>query len=208
MMNLDGSNQEVVTDLPTRCVRLNYCESNNNFYFYVHKVYRQIASLNIENNEFVYLTNPDNYNDANPSINEDGEKILFQSDREGVYQIYSLDLITKTEDKIIIDNDNLKKSIPKWSNNKNGFYYRKCNENDEYLLIYYDFDTKERKVIVKPNFPFNYSFSDDENYVALTIYKSDYEANLYIYDIENDILEQKTFVDFRLSNLKWVDTNQ
>ena len=203
MMDLDGSNQQIIFDLPTMCVSLSYCAKNEVFYSHCHSDHRDIVSIDVEMDIFENITNSGNFNDARPFVSSSGDRLLYQSDSIGFYQIFENNLNTSIIRKIDIDNNGLEQTIPKWSNVKNGFYYREKNDNNEYSLKYFNFDSKTSQLIFNAGYSFYYDFSPDENFFAITLNKNGSE-NLYIYDIQNDNLEQKTFVDFRLYDIIWV----
>ena len=202
-MELDGSDQKIIYDLPTMTCIHDYCSNNSTFYGYNIGNPNRIVSINPEKNEFKYLTDPLDSEDYNGSINEEGNLLLFNRNKNNHNKLYLLDLGNDNIQDLQFQNIN-NRFWAKWSKLNNGFFFIEEVANEEYILKYYDFETKSEEIIYSNNYRFGYSFSPDEKFIALTINKDNIQ-NLYIYDRENEYLEQKTFLDFRLFHEQWVE---
>ncbi|MFH1212897.1 MAG: hypothetical protein V1681_02320 [Candidatus Neomarinimicrobiota bacterium] len=203
-MTLDGQNHSELFTFPTGVCGLDYCLSTKKLFMYAIGTVRKLAMVDQNGDNFIYLTNPENYNDARPSINNLGDKILFQSDRTGADQIYLLDLNLNTTTQLT--NGSNSKSLPKWAANEMGFYYREITTDNHGIILYYDLaDNSTAKIAEFPGFsPFYYTMSPDEDKVALCIRPlTGSGLNLWIYDIENQSLEQKTDLSLIFECPQW-----
>lgn len=204
LMNTDGSKQQIVFDFPASVNGLDYCSKTKKIFLYTLEGVRKLAVVDNNGENFTYLSNPTIYNDARPSINENGDQLLFMSDRSGVYQIYMLDLNSNIETQLTFGE--LKRNYPEWSDDENGFYFVEQSPNNFSILMYYDLGNNNvSKIAEFPGYKnFYFTLSPSENFVALTTGLINTSAvNLYIYDIENQSLEQKTFENIQFDRPKW-----
>lgn len=206
-MTLRGLDQSILFYLTEGGIGLDYCSNTQKIFMYTGSP-RKLAMVDNNGDNFTYLTNPESCNDARPAVNAWGDKILFQSDTTGIYQIYLLDLNSNTTTQLTFEGNS--KAFPKWSNNESGFYYEEMTEDNSHgILIYYDFSSNSASEIARFTdfIPFYYTISPDEDKIALTFSTLGGVRNLYIYDIKNQTLEQKTDLSKIFEGLQWYRFN-
>ena len=204
-MTIDGQNQAVLSYFPVGVAGLDYCSDTKKLFMYTFSGnVLKLAMVDPNGENFTYLTNPENYNDARPSINALGDKALFMSDRTGVYQIYLFDLNSNITTQLTFEGN--PRWYPEWSDDETGFYYEERSPDNYGMLKYYDLDNNSiAKIADFPGFtPFFFTMSPDEDKAALVFGLNDSsERNLYIYDIENQTLVQKTDLPVAFGRPKW-----
>jgi|GEM_PF-1357116 len=206
-MTRSGLNQSALFYLPEGGVGLDYCSNTKKIFMYTGSP-RKLASIDNNGDNFTYLTNPEVYNDARPSVNSWGDKVLFQSDRTGIYQIYLLDLNSDETTQLTFEGNS--KAFPKWSNDESGFYYEEMTaDNNHGILMYYDLTGNSTSEVVRfaDFIPFYFTLSPDEDKIALTFSPLGGARDLYIYDIVNQTLEQKTELGKMFEGLQWCRFN-
>lgn len=206
-MTLSGLNQFVLFDLTEGGIGLDYCSETYKIFMYTGSP-RKLAMVDDNGDNFTYLTSPENYDDARPSVNARGDKVLFQSNRTGIYQIYLMDLNTNATIQLTFEGTS--KAFPKWSNSELGFYYEEMtSDNIHGILMYYDFSSHSTSEIARFTdfIPFYFNLSPDDDKVALTFSPLGGSRNLYIYDIERQTLEQKTNLSKTFEGLQWYRFN-
>jgi len=204
IMDLDGNNQHAIYDLSTNTVVTDYCSKTLIFYGYNMGNPKRIVTIDIENNEFKYITDPQEYEDSGPAVNEEGSHLVFVKHVDGSKQLYLMDLIDYSIKNLQFEST-FNKFHVKWSNLKNGFYFIEQQSVDKFVLKYYSLDTFLEEEILSEYYVFRVAFSPDEKLIAMLIRTEDNVQNLFIYNRENEELDQKTFVDFRLFHEEWVE---
>ncbi len=178
---------------------------NNKIYFYSIESTRRLAVVDYDGQNFQYLTETNN--NAHPEINSSGDSLLFHSDRTGTQNIYLLNLSAMTESQITFNSERSVK--PRWSSNKNGFYYHKTDSSGYADIMFYNLHNNTSEIFYEMSnlYIHNYGLSPDENKIALLCSNSPsttaIPTNLYIYDIATGSLSQKTFANLLLAKPRW-----
>ncbi len=122
----------------------------------------------------------DESNDLNPFWSPDGTKLLFQSDRDGFWQIYELDLatgeLTWLSDGMGDDHD------PQYSNDGTRITYRTYRYGENSVIVVANADGSDAQVVSDPEGDaLNQAFSPDDTLMA---YQSnlDGDDDIYVYE--------------------------
>ncbi|MBN2279870.1 MAG: hypothetical protein JXQ65_04770 [Candidatus Marinimicrobia bacterium] len=202
-MNPDGSDQKIIYDLPTLTCIHDYCDKNSTFYGYTIGNPNRIIAIDIEKNDYRLLTNPEGTEDYDGDINEKGNLLVFKRIENNQKKLVVLDIENNVLQNIQFQNEN-DKYLAKWSDLNFGFFFIEETQNSEYHLKFYDFNEGTENIIFSYDYNFGYSFSPDEKYIAMTMIK-DNSRDLYIYDREKDLLNQKTSLEIELFHEEWVE---
>jgi len=214
LMNTDGSNKQFYFNLPTYPMyHQSYSDVTNKIFFYILNGTQQMCVMDHDGQNFAFLADNILFNNANPEINIKGDSLLFNSDRNGISNIFIMELPSQIVTQLTFNTT--KSSHAFWSPNTNGFYYRKQESDGSTKLIYHSLNTNVENIIFEPNglyFHYFGSPSPDESQFALIcseyISSTSGPQNLYIYDRNLGSLTQKTFENVLLANPRWYDFNQ
>ena len=173
LMDPDGGNPQFRFHLMHQWQKPHYCDMTRKFYYYIFdQGYRRLVTADDRGGSIEYLTEPTFYNNAVPKINLNGDSLLFQSDRSGVYNIFLMEL--NTREQIQLTFNSIPSIYPKWSKTSNGFFYElRCETSIS--INYYDLNIKQEKNILSLTTPYiyDYDFSPDESMIALTCSEND-----------------------------------
>ncbi|MCF7805140.1 MAG: hypothetical protein K9N46_04675 [Candidatus Marinimicrobia bacterium] len=100
-------------------------------------------------------------------------------------------------------------TLPIWAPNAHGFYYKEANANNTYSIVYYDFETAEKKQILNANKDVIRAFniSPDGSRLVITGLEqttNDEYGNLYFFNLKKNKLIQVFHMPIPLGIPHWV----
>jgi Tol biopolymer transport system component len=139
------------------------------------------------------LTHNQNFSDTFPDWSSDGTKIVFQSNRDGTYDIFLMDYLTGATDSVI-STDGFESS-PTWSPDGDQIYYHSDFDGDREIYYYNLASSNPHAWQLTDNDADDYSpdISPDGNKIAF-FSNRDGEPRLYVYD-------QETRLETRMTNI-------
>lgn len=156
------------------------------------------------------ITDGVEFDDSAPIANFEGDSVLFQSNRYGIRNAYLLD--TNSGDiTALTEYTNLRVFHPDWSNNSAGFFYGVRDENSNISMVkYQSLSTGISETIYSGENEYIVSFaiSPDDSKVALLCapdYASMDTRDLYIYDIDTQLLTQVTTIGDYFGRPFWLE---
>lgn len=143
------------------------------------------------------LTN-NQFNDRSPRWSPDGKEIVFESDRNGNWDIYTLNPITRELTQITYSDAQDRR--PHWHPTNKKILFE-SNRSGHSRLYEYSLDTRETLGINIPGMEGEFTFGSyapDANRIAFNI-----DNNLAIYDLRNRTSKQITFDETRSLYPRW-----
>lgn len=206
IMDKNGSNKQFLFQQSFDMEMPDFAPGNQRLCFYlIEGGGRRLGLMNFDGTEFEYLTPYSSLNNAIPDINDAGDRILYQSDLTGNYNIFMMNLQNNTTEQLTFNS--YKSTYPQWSSNNNGFYYL-METTDSVQIIYQNLNSNSAETIISLADPYiiDFTFSPDEQKICLLCSPNfgNYEPrNIYIYDLNTNQISQKTFTNFLFDRPKW-----
>lgn len=136
------------------------------------------------------LLKEDDIENAYPRLSHDGKKILYQSNRTGKWQLYLMDMNSKSQQRITINdyNDN----FPDWSaDNKWIAFVSDRDGNEEVYLMKTD-GSESKRLTNNPGRDIHPYFSPDGKYILYNSTDANESFDIYRYTIAPGKTEQLT----------------
>jgi TolB protein len=146
----------------------------------------QIYMMDADGEQVERLTHSEAF-DRDPHLAYDGSQLVFSSNREGAYQIYSLDLATRAERRLT--NGPMDKTNPFWSPDQRHLLYT-VHEGERSQVVIMDADGSRPRVIPQaPGHAHGYGFSSDGNRVTIE-WSGDQEQAICVYHLRTGRTEK------------------
>ena len=142
------------------------------------------------NDDYKILLKEDNIENAYPRLSGDCKKILYQSNRTGKWQLYIMDIETKTQQRITVDrfNDN----FPDWSADNKWIAFVSDRDGNEEIYLMKSDGSELKRLTNDTGRDIHPYFSPDGKYILFNSTRAGNSFDIYRYTIASGKTEQLT----------------
>ncbi|MEX0290051.1 MAG: TolB family protein [Flavobacteriaceae bacterium] len=171
-------------------------------YFLLALLYSNCALSQIKLVKEFCLTQ-NKFNNRYASYSPDGNKIIFESDRDGNWEIYLMDADGTNQKRLTANEDADRR--PSWHPNGKMILFESDKSGRPEL---YTFNLEDKSIDKIPSLdlegePMFASFSPDENFIAIGLKETDDRSNIFLLNEQGKIIKQLTNSDKRSTYPKW-----
>lgn len=136
------------------------------------------------------IVRENNVENAYPRLSADGRRILYQSNRDGHWQLYSCDINGKDQNRLTSDKFN--NNFPDWSNDNEWIAFVSDRDGNEELYMMRTDGSGQKRITQDPARDIHPYFSPDGKYILFNSDRNGNQFDIYRYDLENGRTERLT----------------
>ena len=127
---------------------------------------------------------------AYPRLSKNGEKILYQSNQNGPWELYIMDIKSGDHQKVMADGSN--NNFPDWSADNEWIAFVSDRDDNEEVYLMRTDGSELKRITDDPGRDIHPYFSPDGKYVLINSTRGKDDFDVYRYSIVTDSLEQLT----------------
>ncbi len=136
------------------------------------------------------LLRVENKESAYPRLSKDDKQILFQSNQSGHWQLFIMDISTKTQTPVLSDAYN--NNFPDWSKDNNWIAFTSDRDGNEEIYLMHTDGSGLRRITNDPARDIHPYFSPDGKKIMISSTRGNGSFDIYRYTIATDSLERLT----------------
>ena len=127
---------------------------------------------------------------AYPRLSNDGKKILYQSNQNGPWELYIMDIAAKTHEKVMADGSN--NNFPDWSADNEWIGFVSDRTGNEEIYVMRKDGSELKKLTEHPARDIHPYFSPDGKQLLFNSTRANESFDVFQYDLQTGILTQLT----------------
>lgn len=136
------------------------------------------------------LLRVDGKESAYPRLSKDDTKILYQSNKTGNWQLFIMDIATKTQTPVLSDTFN--NNFPDWSSDNKSIAFTSDRDGNEEIYVMNSDGTGLKRITNDPGRDIHPYFSPDGHFIMISSTRGNGSFDIYRYSIDHDLLERLT----------------
>jgi len=140
--------------------------------------------------DYKIILKEDNIENAYPRLSNDGKKILYQSKRTGKWQLYIMDIESKSQERITTDTFN--NNLPDWSADNKWIAFVSDRDGNEEIYLMKSDGSELKRLTNDPGRDIHPYFSPDGNYILFNSTRANNTLDVYRYTIASGKTEHLT----------------
>jgi len=142
------------------------------------------------NDEYEILLKEDGIENAYPRLSNDGKKILYQSNRTGKWQLYIMDIGTRSQQRVTSDDFN--NNFHDWSPDNRWIAFVSDRDGNEEVYLMKTDGSDLKRLTNDPGRDIHPYFSPDGKYILFNSTKDKNSFDVFRYTIDSGKMEQLT----------------